>query len=168
MKIRRTPYAFAVATLSLGLLAACSDEADQPADAPMSQEAPATNVPPTGTAPDAPATTTPPPVEPTAPAPSSSTVPSDPEPASSSPYSSAAPGLAEQLAASGQALQASAREAAHSVGEKAGELRAATSTRMSQVGQAIRDGAAKADETIQSSMNGGGEPTTNTSVTRGS
>ena len=160
MDIRRTPFAVASVAVSLGLLAACSDEADRTPAAPAEQVTPApAPAPGTGevmpspapgpsTAPD-PGTTMPPPVEPSSP----SGMSPDPVPDTGTPSSSAGPGFTEKLAASGQAFQASARNAAHTVSEKAGDLRDATGERMSQVGQAIRDGAARADETIQESVN---------------
>lgn len=51
MKIRRTPFAMTIAAMSLGLLAACSDEADQAADAPVGQATPAPEKAPTDNAP---------------------------------------------------------------------------------------------------------------------
>ncbi|MFA7668422.1 MAG: hypothetical protein WCX93_03645 [Burkholderiaceae bacterium] len=157
MDIRRTPFAVASVAVSLGLLAACSDEADRTPDVPAEQVTPAPApapdpvTPPAPMAPDA-GTTMPAPAHPAAPSSGMGpdTVPgSVPDPSSSS----AVPGLTEKLAASGQAFQESARNAAHTVGEKAGDLRDATGERMAQVGQAIRDGAARADEAIQESVN---------------
>lgn len=77
MEKRRTPIAVAIAVLSLGLVAACSDEADQPADAPVEQVTPAPGTTPMDTTPPADSTpvppavpetnnTMPPPVEPSA------------------------------------------------------------------------------------------------------
>lgn len=51
MKIRRTPFAMAIAAISLGLLAACSDEADQAAEAPVEQVTPPPANAPVDTAP---------------------------------------------------------------------------------------------------------------------
>lgn len=156
MKTRRTPIAIAIATLSLGLLAACSDEADQPAEAPIEQVTPAPS-----TAPGV-DSTPPAPVEPAVPPVGSDPATNDPlnpVPEAAPSSSSTEPGLTEKMAESGRELQESARSAAATVGEKAGELRDATGERMAQMGDAIREGAAKADETIQDSLKQGGQPT---------
>lgn len=159
MKTRRTPIAIAIATLSLGLLAACSDEADQPAEAPIEQVTPAPSTTPgVDNAPSVP-------VEPESPPLGSDPVtndPLDPVPDTAPSSSSTEPGMTEKLAESGREFQESARSAAATVGEKAGELRDATGERMSQMGDAIRDGAAKADEAIQDSLNKDGEPVNTT------
>lgn len=157
MDIRRTPFAIASVAVSLGLLAACSDEADRTPDVPAEQVTPAPApapepvTPPASTAPDA-GTTTPAPADPAA-TPLEMGADAVPGNVPDTSSSSAAPGWTEKLAASGQAFQESARDAAHTVGEKAGDLRDATGERMAQVGQAIRDGAARADEAIQESVN---------------
>lgn len=172
MEIRRTPTAFAIAALSLGLLAACKDKgADRPVSAPPEKVTPAPAPPPMDKTPPATSTT---------PAPGSgTTMPAPSEPASPpsgtgsgttsgavpgttpAPSSSSVSDFTGKVAFSGQALQESARIAARSLGEKAGELRSATGERMTQVGHAIRKGAEKADATIQASLARGGEPTSN-------
>ncbi|NLC35311.1 MAG: hypothetical protein GX772_02500 [Alcaligenaceae bacterium] len=171
MEIRRTPFALAItAALSLGMLAACSDESDQAADAPVEKVTPAPDTAPMESVPATPSApgTTPPPVEPSTPPSGATPEAGDPlNPVPEASQSSTEPGLTEKLAASGQALQESATEAAHAAGEKAGELRDATGERMSQMGQAIRDGAARADEAIQESIGqGGGSATSNASESR--
>lgn len=184
MEKRRTPYAVAAAVVSLGLLAACSDDSDITPEPPTEETtpAPSTDVTPAPAQPPAEASpstssgssgagnTMPPPVEERTqpmgggssdtPGTSGST---DPVP-STSPSSSIAPGFTEKLAMSGQELQLSARNVAYTVGEKAGEWRQATGERMTRVGQAIRAGAVRADETIQASFERGGEPTRNTPI----
>lgn len=61
MEKRRTPFALAIAVVSLGLVAACSDEADQPADAPVEQVTPAPGNPPMDSTPPTDSTTPVPP-----------------------------------------------------------------------------------------------------------
>ena len=74
MEKRRTPFAIAIAAVSLGLLAACSDEADRASDAPAEQVMPAPGAPADPmSSPQTPApapdtgTTAPSPAEPSAP-----------------------------------------------------------------------------------------------------
>lgn len=58
---RRTPYAIAAVAVSLGLLAACSDEGDRTPEAPAEQVTPVPATPPAATVPSTPpADTTPP------------------------------------------------------------------------------------------------------------
>lgn len=187
MQLRRNPLTIAVFAAALGLMAACSDEKAAPSDAPPAQSTPApsstpsTPTPPADSPSSVPAPTTP---APSTPAPSEgtpgssvpgTTMPSDPsappagtDPSSttpsttpSSPSSSISPNLGERLALSGQALQSSAISAAQAVGEKAGEIKVAASRRMTRMGDAIRQGAARADAAIQESLDHGGRPTQN-------
>ena len=98
MDRRRTPYAIAVAAVSLGLLAACSDEADRTPDAPAEQVTPVPAAPPADTSPATPpadtmpspppassmtpdsGNTMPPPVEETSPPAGGGAAPVDPVP----------------------------------------------------------------------------------------
>src|SRR5690606_7448727 len=105
-----------------------------------------------------PGTTMPPPQERTSPP--AGTDPDNAVPDTTPSSSSAAP-LSERLALSGQALQTSAVNAAHTVGEKAVEFREAAGERMAWVGHAIREGAVRADEAVQESLDKGGRPTQN-------
>jgi len=73
MKVRRTPFALTLAAVSIGVLAACSDEADRAAEAPNTPPpvtAPAETTPPPAPVPDT-SNVTPPPVEPSSPPPGS-------------------------------------------------------------------------------------------------
>ena len=179
MELRRNPLTLAVLAVSLALTAACSDDTAPPTDAPpppgsppaeqvtpapapspAQSTSPGSTTPSSSSAPsDSTGTTMPPPQEPTSPP--AGTDPGNAVPDSTPSSSSMAPPLTERLALSGQALQTSAVNAAHAVGEKAGELRVAAGERMARVGQAIREGAVRADEAVQESLDKGGRPTTN-------
>jgi hypothetical protein len=52
-------------------------------------------------------------------------------------------------------MKESAKQAANTISEKAGELRDSAAAKAHEVGNAIREGAAKADETIQESLSNG-------------
>lgn len=140
MKKTRTNLAVIAMVASMSLLAACSEgeNTDAPAEAPASEPAP-TPAP----------TPAPEPTPSPTPAPDATPTPDTAPP--TTPSGDAAPAT-QSPTSFGTELKKDAKQVAAVVSDKAGDLKDATAEKMSEMGNAIKGGAAEADKAIQDSV----------------
>lgn len=141
MKKTRTHLAVIAMVASMSLLAACSESenTDAPAEAPASEPSPA------------PAPAPAPAPEPTpSPAPTPDATPAPDAAPSTAPSGDAAPAT-QSPTSFGTEFKRDAKQVAAVVSDKAGDLKDATAEKISEMGSAIKSGAAEADKAIQDS-----------------